>query len=65
MLFTAKLSLINKSECPTDEANAVTEEEAEKFLEAGVDEEKKVDTEDAADDADNLVSNTESWFTLI
>jgi len=59
-LFTAKLSLINKSECLADEANAVTDEEAEKFLEAGVDEETKLDTEDAADDADNLVCNAGS-----
>ena len=54
MLLTAKLTLIGKSECSDDEANAATAEEAEKFLEADTDEEKKMET-DAAEDADNLV----------
>lgn len=62
-LLTAKLTLIIKSECSADEANATTAEEAEKLLEAGVDEEKKMDT-DAAEDADNLVCRTGNVVTL-
>jgi len=54
LLLTAKLTLISKSECSDDEANAATAEDAEKFLEADADEEKKMET-DAAEDADNLV----------
>jgi len=54
LLLTAKLTLITKSECSADEANAATDEEAEKFLEASLDEEKKMET-GAPEDADNLV----------
>jgi len=54
--LTAKLTLINKSECSADDANTVTENEAEKFLEADAGEEKKMET-DAPEDADNLVCN--------
>lgn len=56
-MLTEKLTLIVKSECSADEADAATDEEAEKFLEADADEEKKMET-DAAEDADNLV-----WYT--
>ena len=59
LLLTAKLTLIAKSECSADDTNAATDDEAEKFLEADVDEEKKMET-DAAEDADNLVCHTGS-----
>ena len=55
-MLTAKLTLIVKSEC-SDDADAATDEEAERFLEADADEEKKMET-DAAEDADNLVCYT-------
>ena len=63
--ITAKLSLISKSECSADEANAVTDEEADKFLEAAADadDDKKMET-DAADDADNLVCCAASVWAL-
>ena len=53
-MLTAKLTLISKLECIADEANAAAAEEAEKFLEADAEEEKKMEI-DAAEDADNLV----------
>jgi len=63
--ITAKLSLISKSECSANEANAVTDEEADKFLEAAADsdDDKKMET-DAADDADNLVCFAASVWAL-
>ena len=57
-LLTAKLTLINKTECSADEANAASVEDADKFLEMEeAEEEKKIET-DAAEDADNLVCHT-------
>jgi len=46
-------------ECTDEEEIATTEEEAEKFLEAGPDDEeqKKMET-DTAEDAENLVCDT-------
>jgi len=56
--LTVRLTLISKAECGEDESNAVTAEDAEKFLEAAAEEEKKMET-DAAEDADNLVCHTD------